>query len=29
MESPEYINGVYDRTMYDFIYFVGDSEGVF
>jgi hypothetical protein len=29
LESPEYIDGVYDRTMYDFIYFIGDSEGVF
>jgi hypothetical protein len=29
LESPEYINSVYDRTMYDFIYFIGDSEGVF
>lgn len=29
LESPEYIAGVYDRTMYDFIYFLGDSEGVF
>lgn len=29
LESPEYINSVYDRTMYDFIYFIGDSDGVF
>lgn len=29
LESPEFINSVYDRTMYDFIYFIGDSDGVF
>ncbi len=29
LESTEYINGIYDRTMYDFIYFLGDSQGVF
>jgi hypothetical protein len=29
LESPEYVNSVYDRTMYDFVYFVGDSDGVF
>jgi hypothetical protein len=29
LESPEYVNSVYDRTMYDFVYFIGDSDGVF
>jgi hypothetical protein len=29
LESPEYIAGVYDRRDYNFIYFLGDSEGTF